>query len=164
MITDTAYLTISLPAKCGQIVFRLPGIELVSQLIEGSFPDYQQIVPKKYTTRLTANTAALLKASRQAEIFARQNGKIARLVIKAGQVEVIGQAEETGLTSSIIDASVEGSDLEIGFNVLYLREALSAVRTLTVTLEATTSTSPGVFRPASEDGFLHVLMPLHLSE
>lgn len=162
--TDTGYLTISLPAKCGQIVFRLPGIELVSQLIEGSFPDYQPIVPQKYTTRLTVSTALLLKASRQAEIFARQNGKMARLVVKPGQVEVIGQSEETGLTSSKVDASIEGGNLEIGFNVLYLREALSAIRTPTVTLEATTSTSPGVFRPAGEEGFLHVLMPLHLSE
>jgi DNA polymerase-3 subunit beta len=143
------------------------GCQVVSQLIDGSFPDYQQIVPRKHTTRLTANTAALLKACKQAEIFARENGKAARLVIKPSMVEIHGHSEETGSTGSTVEAVVEGPEMEIAFNVAFLREACrsvasSVIRTPTVALETTTATSPGLFRPVGEDGFLHVIMPLHL--
>ena len=152
----------------GQIAFKVAGCQIVSQLIDGSYPDYQQIVPRKHTTRLTANTAALLKACKQAEIFARENGKAARIrcippsAIGPGLVEIHGHSEETGSTGSTVEAVVEGPEMEIAFNVAFLREALGVIRTPSVALEATTATSPGLFRPVGEDGFLHVIMPLHL--
>jgi len=159
---DAQTVEILRPAGRGQIAFKVAGCQVVSQLIDGSYPDYQQIVPRKHTTRLTANTAALLKACKQAEIFARENGKAARLAIKPGLVEIHGHSEETGSTGSTVEAVVEGPEMEIAFNVAFLREALGVIRTPTVALEATTATSPGLFRPVGEDGFLHVIMPLHL--
>jgi len=57
---------------------------------------------------------------------------------------------------------VDGPEMEIAFNVAFLREALGVIRTPTVALETTTATSPGLFRPVGENGFLHVIMPLHL--
>jgi len=155
-------LTICLPPGCGQIVFSLPGASLVSQLIEGNYPDYLQIIPRTHATCLTANTVALLKACKQAEIFARENGKAAHLAIKPGQVLITGHSEETGSTGSSVEAVLDGKELEIAFNVGFLREALTAIRTPSVVLEATTSASPGVLRPVGENGFLHVIMPLHI--
>ena len=159
---DAQTVEILRSAGRGQIAFKVAGCQIVSQLIDGSYPDYQQIVPRKHTTRLTANTAALLKACKQAEIFARENGKAARLVVKPSLVEIYGHSEETGSTGSTVEAVVEGPEMEIAFNVAFLREALGVIRTPTVALEATTATSPGLFRPVGEDGFLHVIMPLHL--
>jgi len=155
-------LAICLPPGRGQIVFSLPGASLVSQLIDGNYPDYLQIIPRAHATRQTANTAALLKACKQAEIFARENGKAAHLAIKPGAVLVTGHSEESGSTGSSVEAVLDGKELEIAFNVGFLREALSAIRTPSVVLDATTSASPGVLRPVGEDGFLHVIMPLHI--
>ena len=149
------------PPGKGQIAFRLPGTVLVTQLIEGRFPDYHQIIPTRSPTRLTVPTAALLKACKQAEIFARENGKAARLALHDGQVEVHGHSDESGSTGATIEAVLEGPPLEIAFNVAFLREALSAIRTPSVSLEASIPNAPGVFKPVGEDGFIHVIMPLY---
>lgn len=165
-------LTMILPPGRGQVIFRMQDAELVSQLIEGTFPDYEQIIPRRCETRAVLSTSAFLKACRQAEIFAREGSHIARLDIKPGgelkpgTVEITGQSEETGFNENIVDASIEGPALLIAFNVRFLREVLDVVKTPNVALETTTDTSPGVVRPVgpanSEDEFLHVIMPMHL--
>jgi DNA polymerase-3 subunit beta len=165
-------LTMILPPGRGQVIFRMQDAELVSQLIEGTFPDYEQIIPRRCETRAVLSTSAFLKACRQAEIFAREGSHIARLDIKPGgelkpgTVEITGQSEETGFNENIVDASIEGPALLIAFNVRFLREVLDVVNTPNVALETTTDTSPGVVRPVgpanSEDEFLHVIMPMHL--
>lgn len=79
-----------------------------------------------------------------------------------GEVEISGQSEETGSSQSIMDATIEGDDIIIAFNVRYLREVLDVIQTPTVALETSKPTSPGVIRPVGEDDFLHVIMPMHL--
>lgn len=157
-----------IPSGRGQVVFRMKDIELVSQLIEGNYPELEQIVPRSHQTRTVLSTSAFLKACRQAEIFAREGSHIARIDIKPGSelepgtIEISGQSEETGSNLSVIDATIEGSPLLIAFNVRYLREVLDVLKTPNVIMETTGDTSPGVFRPAGEDNFLHVIMPMHL--
>lgn len=161
-------VTMMLPAERGQVIFRMKDAELVSQLIEGTFPDYEQIIPRSYKTRTVLSTWQFSKACRQAEIFAREGSHIARLNILAGgelqpgKVEISGQSEETGDNLNEIDASVEGSSILIAFNVRFLREVLDVIKTPDVALETTSATSPGVIRPVGEDNFLHVIMPMHL--
>jgi len=161
-------LTMVLPPGRGQVIFRLKDIEVVSQLIEGTFPDYEQIIPRNYQTRSVLSAAAFLKACKQAEIFAREGSLIARINIspggdlKPGTVEISGQSEETGSNQTTVDASIEGTSLLIAFNVKYLREVLDVIKTPNVALETTLDTAPGVLRSIGEDNFLHVIMPMHL--
>lgn len=82
--------------------------------------------------------------------------------MKPGQVEISGQSEETGSNQTIVDASIDGPGILIAFNVRFLREVLDVITTPNVSLETTQDTSPGVLRPAGEDGFIHVIMPMHL--
>lgn len=157
-----------LPPGRGQVIFRMKDVELVSQLIEGTFPDYEQIIPRSYQTRSVLSTSAFLKACKQAEIFAREGSHIARLNLasggdlKPGSVVISGQSEETGYNQTEIDASIEGRDLLIAFNVRFLREVLDVIKTPNVALETSAETAPGVIRPVGEDDFLHVIMPMHL--
>jgi DNA polymerase-3 subunit beta len=161
-----------LPPGRGQVIFRLPDVEIVSQLIDGNFPDYEQIIPRRCDTRAILSTASFSKACKQAEIFAREGSHIARVNITPGseltpgQVEISGQSEETGFSQNVVDASIEGPALLIAFNVRFLREVLDVVKTPNVALETTSETSPGVIRPVGgaegQDGFLHVIMPMHL--
>lgn len=162
----------TMPPGRGQVVFRVGDVELVSQLIEGTFPDYEQIIPRRCETRAILSTAAFLKACKQAEIFAREGSHIARLDIRPGGelqpgvVEISGQSEETGFNQNVVDASIEGAPLLIAFNVRFLREVLDVIRTPNVALETTADNLPGVIRPVgAQDGqsdFLHVIMPMHL--
>ena len=91
-----------IPNGRGQVVFRLESAELVSQLIDGNFPDYRVIIPRSFKCHTIVSTAALLKACRQAEIIARNGNNVVRMNLqpnpdRPGQVEVSAQSEETGI-------------------------------------------------------------------
>ena len=158
-----------LPKGRGQVVFRVKDIEVASQLIDGTFPDFQQIIPRSYKSRTLVSTSSLLKACKQAEIFAREGSNVARFNIKTAQsdmqpseVEITATSEETGKNETIVEATVDGSGLLIAFNVKFLREALEVIRTPNVALETSAPNAPGVVRPVGDDQFLHVIMPMHL--
>jgi len=163
-------VTMALPTGRGQVIFRMKDVELVSQLIEGTFPDYEQIIPRSHKTRSVLSTSAFLKACKQAEIFAREGTHIARLNIapggelQPGTVTISGHSEETGFNETIVDASIEGPALLVAFNVRFMREVLDVIKTPDVALETSADTSPGVIRPVGEDSFLHVIMPMHLGD
>lgn len=162
-------ISMVLPKGRGQVVFRVKDVELVSQLIDGAFPDYQQIIPRNYKSRTLASTASLLKACKQAEIFAREGSNVVRLDIKAsnggstpGEVEISGTSEETGRNETIVEATVDGGGVLIAFNVKFMREALEVIKSPNVALETSAPNAPGVIRPVGDDDFLHVIMPMHL--
>ena len=158
-----------LPKGRGQVIFRVKDVEVVSQLIDGTFPDYHQIIPRSYKSRTLVSTASLLKACKQAEIFAREGSNVARFNIKNAQgemqpseVEISATSEETGKNETIVEATVDGGGLLIAFNVKFLREALEVIRTPNVALETSAPNAPGVVKPVGEDDYLHVIMPMHL--
>lgn len=165
-------LQMALPQGRGQVIFRVGEVELVSQLIEGNFPDYEQIIPRRCETRVVLGTKIFHDACKQAEIFAREGSHIARLNItpggelQPGTVEIVGQSEETGFNQNTVDASIEGPSLLIAFNVRFLREVLGVINTPNVALEVTADNLPGVVRPVgtaeAQGDFLHVIMPMHL--
>lgn len=157
-----------LPPDRGQVIFQMKDIQLVSQLIEGAFPDYEQIIPRSWDTRSVLSTSSFLKACKQAEIFAREGSHIARINItpggelKPGSIMISGQSEETGSNQTEIDASIDGSALLIAFNVRFVREVLEVIKTPEMALETSVDTAPGVIRPVGDENFLHVIMPMHL--
>ena len=161
-------ISMVMPKGRGQVVFRMKEVELVSQLIDGTFPDYQQIIPRSYKSRTILSTPALLKACKQAEIFAREGSNVARLDIKSagdlepGSVEISAQSEETGSNETVVAATIDGVGLLIAFNVKYMREVLEVIKSPNVALETSASNAPGCIRPVGDDNFLHVIMPMHL--
>jgi len=159
----------AVPKNRGQVLFRVKDVEVVSQLIDGTFPDYQQIIPRSYKSRTLVSTASLLKACKQAEIFAREGSNVARFDIKQSngemqpsEVEISATSEETGKNETIVEATVDGGSVLIAFNVKFLREALEVIKTPNVALETSAANAPGVVRPVGDDNFLHVIMPMHL--
>ncbi len=167
IVDPEAELALVAPPDRGQVIFRAGDVELVSQLIEGQYPAFEQIIPRAYHTRTVLSTAAFLKACKQAEIFAREGSNIVRLDItpggdRPGELRVSSQSE-TGSSETNLTATVEGDPIVIAFNVRFLREALEVIKTPDVALETTAPASPGVLRPVGDDNFLHVVMPMHLS-
>ena len=149
-----------------QALFRLKDAELVSQLIQGSFPNYSQVIPQSYTTRAVVDVNEFLRVTKMSSIFARDASGIVRLVITPGaelapgKITVSAQAEEIGSNVSEIDALVDGEEAKIAFNVKYLSDVLSILRQSQVALEVTTPSSPGVIRPMGVDNYVHVIMPM----
>lgn len=162
-------VTMIVPPGRAQVVFRMDDVELVSQLIEGNFPEYQQIIPASHNSRTIISTEAFLKACKQAEIFAREGTHIATLNVMVGDDEdvstvvISAHSEETGSSEVMVDATIEGQSILIAFNVRFLREVLDVIDTPNVILETSAAAAPGVIRPASDEtDFLHVIMPMHL--
>lgn len=161
-------VSMSLPPNRGQVIFRAANVELVSQLIEGTFPDYKSIIPSSHTTRLVVSTSAFMKACKAAEIFARESANSARLEVRSGgdlepgSLKILATAAETGSNEALVDATVDGDEIDIAFNVRFLLDVLNVIDTPNVALETSTSSSPGVVRPVGREDFLHVIMPMNL--
>ncbi len=161
-------ITITVTPTRNQVIFQLTDIVLVSQLIDGNFPDYRQIIPRDRTTHTVVDTAAFLKACKTALIFARDAAHIIRVHVKPGSeltpghIVVSATSAETGDDVSEFDASIEGEEIEIAFNVKYMIDLLSVVGTPQIALDTTTSSSPGVIRPIGDVDYTHVIMPMHL--
>jgi DNA polymerase-3 subunit beta len=149
-----------------QILFRLKNTELVSQLIQGSFPNYTQLIPQSFNTRAVVSVAEFLRATRTAAIFARDGSGIVRLVMSPGgepapgKMTVSARSEEVGDDVGEVDAIVEGDEAKIAFNGKYLTDVLSVLHEEQVALETTNPSSPGVIRPVGLDNYTHVIMPM----
>ncbi len=162
-------LQMTFPPGRGQVIFHLKDVELVSQLIEGNFPNYNAIIPPTFKTKTVLSTGDLLKACKQTEIIAREGNYIARLDIQPGedgesvaQLDISANSEQTGSSEVIVDASVEGVPLLISFNIRYLREALEVIKTSTVILETNAANTPGLLRPVDDESFKHIIMPMNI--
>ncbi len=158
-----------IPAR-KQILFQLEGIDLISQMIEGKFPDYNQIIPDNGGTRSVLDTANFLKAARVSHLFARDSANIVKLEITPsgdelmnGRITLMATSAELGDNVAEVDASIEGDPMEIAFNAKYLIDVLSIIDTPQVALETAASSSPGVLRPIGDENFIHVIMPMHIS-
>jgi len=148
-----------------QVLFRLKNVEIVSQLIQGTFPNYSQLVPQDHTTRVVVDLAELQRATRTASIFAKDGSGIIRIQMTpgtggSGTVTISSRAEELGDNTGEIEADVEGSEGKIAFNSRYLSDVLAVLGKDKVAMEMTTSSSPGVIRPVDNDNYIHVVMPM----
>jgi DNA polymerase-3 subunit beta len=163
---DEESVAISINQQKSQVLFRLKNVELVSQLLQGTFPNYSQLIPQSYQTRVVADVAEFLRATRMSAIFARDSSGIIRLVVSAGadmkpgKMTVSARAEEIGDNIAEVDALVDGEASKIAFNFKYLTDVLSIISQSQVALEVTTSSSPGVIRPVGTDNYVHVVMPM----
>jgi DNA polymerase-3 subunit beta len=155
------------PGK-SQILFHLKNIDLVSQLIQGNFPNYSQLTPQSYNTRVIVNVGEFLRATRTASIFARDGSGIVRLVVtpgsasSPGKLSISARSEEIGDDIGEIDATVEGDEAKIAFNGKYLTDVLSVLHEAQVALETTNPSSPGLIRPVGTDNYTHVVMPMFI--
>ncbi len=161
-------LAMVIPPGRGQVLFHMRDAELVSQLIEGNFPDYKVIIPRTFKTRTIISTPLLRNACRQAEIIARESNNVVRMEIQPrgdmpGLVTIKATSDEKGKSEVQVDATIEGPALVIAFNVKYLREVLEVVRTPNVALETNAHNTPGLIRQVGEEAFQHVIMPMHLT-
>ncbi len=164
---DDEVVELVLPRDRSQVIFHLENVEVVSQLIDGTFPDYRQIIPRDVETRTVLYTADLLRAARRADIFAREANHTVRFSVEpqegmAGIARVRAQSSETGENEVVLDASIEGDGVEIAFNVRYLIDVLSVIPQDQIEVKTIRADKPGVLQPVGDDSYTHVVMPMHI--
>lgn len=148
-----------------QVIFRVADADVISQLIDGKFPDVEALIPKASSTTTTLQTLDLLLACKRSEIFARESNNTMRLRVEpgsgnSGQVIVMATSQERGDNEGSLEATVKGGALEISFNVRYLIDVLNVLNADQVTLETNTTSSPGLIKPAGRSDFVYVVMPM----
>ena len=152
-----------------QVLFQFETAAVVSQLIQGTFPNYSQLVPKEHVSKTTVDVGEFARATRAASIFARDGSGIVRLQTSEGEEDGIGglsvsaRSEEVGDNQGEVTATIEGDPAKIAFNSKYLSEVLGVLGHGMVALETSSPSSPGVLRPLSPSegvSYVHVIMPM----
>ena len=161
---DEINLGLTVTPESNQIIFSTPEMEVISRLIEGKFPDFEKIIPEKSKTQITIETESLLQAVRAASIFAREAANIIKFEVKGSKLEISSNSPQLGENKSLLEVKGEGEGGRIAFNSRYLMDFLNSVKSDLITFEMTTSLNPGIFKPADDKSFLHVIMPIRIQE
>lgn len=136
-------------------------IELSSRLIEGDYPNYQEIIPKKNTLKITVSKEEFLSQIKKAGLF---SGKVQEVKIsvfsKEGKIRIFSQSAQAGRSESYITCKTEGKNIETSFNYRFLIDGLNSVKSSEVVFELNSEDSPGVLRPVGDESFLYIIMPI----
>jgi DNA polymerase-3 subunit beta len=163
VLTDTDDpVSVVLAHARNQILFHLEGVDLVSRLIDGQYPNYQSVLPASHSTRAVLDREELLRAVRPAALIAHESANIVKLGVGLdGDPGITVSANaEVGDHVGRIEAEVEGDGTTIAFNARFLADVLTNVDAEQFALELNGPLSPGVFKPLGDDRYVHVVMPL----
>ncbi|GHO90019.1 hypothetical protein KSF_000670 [Reticulibacter mediterranei] len=149
-----------------QILFHTAQIDLISRLIEGTYPNISSMLPKSYMTRAIIETKEFSAALKSLTPFAQGNSNITHLKISGneqadrGSLIIEASTEEIGANVSRIDAAIDGPAQELLFNIKYLASVLSVIDTPQVALEVASKTRPGLLRAVGAIDAQYVIMPM----
>ena len=160
-----APVEITVTPNKSQVLFHAEGIDLVSRLIEGQFPNYEPVIPTAHTSRAVIDREAFLAGARRASIFARDSANIVKIAVgseeeDASAVSISAHAADIGDAADALDATIEGSPTTIAFNARYLIDVLSNLGAEEAALELSGPLAPGVIRGIGKDDYVHVIMPV----
>ncbi len=155
--------TIGLSIGDHDVTFTSGDVKISTRLLDGSYPDYRQLIPSEYPNRLHVGKDSLLDALRRVRLLVRDNTTPVRLSMRSGGVDLTVVSQEVGDASETVDADFEGSELTIAFNPTYLIDGVEAVSGDEVLLETVDATKPATVRAAEETNFRYLLMPVRVS-
>ena len=143
-----------------QILLSCANVVISSNLVEGNFPKYEDIIPTDYTKKLTLSTEAALSAARRASLLANEESKGIQLALETGKIVFSGRAPETGDAQVDMAVDYKGEPINIGFNPQFLIDALRVIKAADFELELGEPDRPGLLKSGKD--FLYVLMPINL--
>ncbi len=155
--------TIGLSVGEHDVTFTVGSVKVSTRLLDGSYPDYRQLIPAEYPNRLHVGKDSLLDALRRVRLLVRDNTTPVRLAMRQAGVDLTVVSQEVGDASETVDADFEGTDLTIAFNPTYLIDGVEAVSGDEVVLETVDATKPATVRAAEETNFRYLLMPVRVS-
>lgn len=158
-------IEITVTPNKSQVLFHVEGIDLVSRLIEGQFPNYEPVIPTSHTSRAIIDREAFLAGTRRASIFARDSANIVKIEMAGEEangsgVAITAHAADIGDNADTVDATITGSPTAIAFNARYLIDVLSNLGSEEAALELSGPLAPGVIRGIGKDEYVHVIMPV----
>jgi DNA polymerase-3 subunit beta len=159
LLTDPQAV-VSVQMRENQIIFHTDNATLTSNLVEGQFPPYEDVIPKDSDKKMTAPTADFLSAIRRSALLTTEESKGVRLAFNKKGVVLTSRSPESGEATINFACKFEGSDIEIGFNPQFVGDALRVVNTDEISVEMTAPNRPGLLKAGQN--FLYVIMPVNL--
>jgi len=156
-------IEITITPNKSQVLFHVEGIDLVSRLIEGQFPNYEPVIPTSHASRAVIDREAFLAGARRASIFARDSANIVKVELGGdgtSEVSITAHAADVGDNADAIEAAVEGQATTIAFNARYLIDVLANLGADEAALELSGPLAPGVVRGIGKGDYVHVIMPV----
>jgi DNA polymerase-3 subunit beta len=154
---------IEVTAGTHEITFKVGAVEIRTRLLDGSYPDYRQLIPNQYPNRLHVGKESLLGALRRVRLLVRDNTTPVRLSMRQGGVDLSVVSQEVGEASETVDGDFTGEDLVIAFNPSYLIDGVEAVADDEVIIETADPSRPATVRAAERDDYRYLLMPVRVS-
>lgn len=155
--------TVGLSMGDHDVTFTVGDVKVSTRLLDGSYPDYRQLIPPAYPNRLNVGKDALLEALRRVRLLVRDNTTPVRLTMRTGGVDLSVVSQEVGDANETVDADYVGENLTIAFNPTYLIDGVEAVFGDEVLLETVDATKPATVRSPEQTDFRYLLMPVRVS-
>jgi DNA polymerase III subunit beta len=143
-------------------VLRMPNVLLLSRLIEGTFPNYEQVVPRAHPHRMLLPRAMLAAALRRVSVLSDERTRPIKATLGGHTLKLSAYHPEFGEAEESLPVEYAGEEIAIGFNSRYLLDALGAHDTEQVVIELKDSLSPGVMKSVEDDGYVCVIMPMRI--
>ncbi|MBA2343395.1 MAG: DNA polymerase III subunit beta [Thermoleophilaceae bacterium] len=153
---------ISVFASENQAIFKVGDVTLSSRLVEGRFPNYQQLLPESYEHELRLSGPELLEVVRRISLLAQKNAPL-RLSFEEGSVEVSAQTPDVGEASESLPVPFQGEPLAIGFNPEFFRDGLESAESEEIVLKLISPLRPGLIQSGDDGGFVYLVMPIRLN-
>ncbi|HPM28058.1 MAG TPA: DNA polymerase III subunit beta [bacterium] len=145
-----------------QVAFIIGDIYLVSRVIEGAFPDYEQIIPAEVPVHSKVKRRELVDAMKVSTLFARDNANNVKIKVSSMQIEILATSPQLGENTSRVDAKTTGDELEIAFNAKYILDTLMVMKGEEVDMGFVGKINPCVFKSPHDKTFLCIIMPLRV--
>jgi DNA polymerase-3 subunit beta len=145
-----------------QAKFAFSGMEFVTKLVEGKFPDYNRVIPKNHKNAVVLGRAALLASLQRAAILTSEKFKGVRINIEPGVLRIASSNAEQEEAKEELEVDYNGDAIEIGFNVTYLIDVLANSGEEMVKLELQDSSASALFSLPEHPGFKYVVMPMRI--
>ncbi|MBI5765857.1 hypothetical protein HZA71_01365, partial [Candidatus Falkowbacteria bacterium] len=145
-----------------QIMFSYNGVDLISRLIEGQYPDYTQIIPTNFKTQIIANNLDLIKAVKTSSLFTKSGIYDVKLDFNSDNKEIIitSSSAQTGDNTSIVEGDIIGESNSIVLNYHYLLDGLQNISSEQAMIEINDGNSPCVLKPKGKDDYIYIIMPI----
>jgi len=146
-----------------EITFTRGPVRISTRLLEGTYPDYRQLIPDHYPNHLHVGKESLVGALKRVRLLVRDNTTPVRLSMRPGGVDLSVVSQEIGDASETVDGDFTGEELVIAFNPTYLIDGVEAVIGDEVVIETAEPSRPATVRAAEQDNFRYLLMPVRVS-
>lgn len=147
-----------------QIVITYQDTVFINRRIEGNFPNYKQLLPDSYATRVSMDKERLISAVKRTSLLGQSSSPVKFDIDTASQTVLLSAAaQDIGSAQETLSCAGEGENVEIAFNCAYVIDGLSSIATDNVFLEVQSSLKPGIFRADQDENFLYLVMPVRIS-